>query len=211
MRPWNRDGDTAEIPITPPPTSATIPPTITPNQAPYPTQAPWPAPTTPSTQPSTEPRTVRRPSPHTRRRSRTVATGFAILALVLYLAGRWGHPLGINLVESHFAWQLPALGCVALLTPALIRMRTPAAWALPLTLAAGAAAGTWITWQGTRAPTPTHCGVISNVLNSCTITAWPWWLTLIHTVILTYQCLTLAWNVWEDSITPIEVDLTHTR
>ena len=191
--PVNRDGDTAEIPVVPPPVH---PGALSWRQEPYESEPvrrmPWSSGESRELEKSSS---VRRCSPLTRRRAFTTCIGFVFISLVLFLGARWGENLGLSYGASRLAWQLPLAGCLTLVLPALIRMRIPMAWSLPLVLAAG----------------PNTCGALGELIGTCDFTVYPWWLAVLFMSVLTLKCLLLSWSVYEDSITVIEVDRSHTR
>ena len=207
--PVNRDGDTAEIPVVPPPVHPGAPSW---QQEPYESEPvrrmPWSSGESRELEKSSS---VRRCSPLTRRRAFTTCIGFVFISLVLFLGARWGGNLGLSYGASRLAWQLPLAGCLTLVLPALIRMRIPMAWSLPLVLAAGSCWTAWVAWDHAGEPVPNTCGALGELIGTCDFTVYPWWLAVLFMSVLTLKCLLLAWSVYEDSITVIEVDRSHTR
>lgn len=202
-------GDTAEIPVVPAPT--------------YPPQtSAWPAATAPEgpadwgppapayeqpVHPREERRTtIRRASGTTRMRAWTTTVGFLTVAAALWLANLFGVRFGISYGANRLAFQLPLVGLILLALPTAIRLRVPMAWLLPVVFAAATAWATWGSWQHAHEPLPTTCGTLGELLGSCDFRIWPWWVAVVFLGGLTIKCLTLAWSVYEDSITVIEVD-----
>ena len=52
---------------------------------------------------------------------------------------------------------------------------------------------------------------LGELIGTCDFTVYPWWLAVLFMSVLTLKCLLLSWSVYEDSITVIEVDRSHTR
>lgn len=148
--------------------------------------------------------TIRRASALTRRRARTTTIAYLALAAVLWAAWRLNHPI-VHGAGARLAWQLPLAATTLITLPALIRVRLPAAWALPLLVAAPTGYFAWRTWRAVP-PVPETCGPLGDLAGTCAPTTWPTWAATIILTTLTIKCLLLAWSAWEDSITPIRVD-----
>lgn len=148
-------------------------------------------------------RTIHRPRRATSRRAIVAAVHHVLLAVVCFLVARWG----VDIDWATARALLVAGAVMSLVTPALIRLSAPiVAWLVPLLGAAPTAI--IAAWAARRAsvPDPDECGMIGAMTGTCSWTHWGWWALVGACVLLALKMAHLAWNSYEDSITPITVD-----